>query len=74
MSDNLVYLTNETNTTHLDRDILYSILDKHRPSGAYWFLNVEVMDEPPQFLSWSRPLVPTLFASISTLVTRSTSA
>ena len=38
MSDNLVYLTNETNTNYLDRDILYSILDKHpKRARAYWF-------------------------------------
>ena len=50
MSDNLVYLTNETNTNYLDRDILYSILDKHpKRARAYWFLNVEVMDEPYTF-------------------------
>lgn len=50
MSDNLVYLTNETNTNYLDRDILYSILDKHpKRARAYWFLNVEVMDEPHTF-------------------------
>ena len=50
VSDNLVYLTNETNTSYLDRDILYSILDKHpKRARAYWFLNVEVMDEPHTF-------------------------
>lgn len=50
ISDNLVYLTNETNTNYLDRDILYSILDKHpKRARAYWFLNVEVMDEPHTF-------------------------
>ncbi len=50
MCDNLIYLTNDTNTDYLDRDILYSILDKHpKRARAYWFLNVEVMDDPYTF-------------------------
>ena len=50
LCDNLVYLTNDTNTNYLDRDILYSILDKHpKRAKAYWFINVEVMDEPRTF-------------------------
>ena len=48
--DNLVYLTNSTSTDMLDRDILYSIFDKHpKRARAYWFLNVEVTDEPHTF-------------------------
>lgn len=48
--DNLVYLTNGTNTDYLDRDILYSILDKHpKRAKAWWFLNVEVMEDPYTF-------------------------
>ncbi len=47
VSDNLIYLTNDTNTDYLDRDILYSILDKHpKRARAWWFVNVEVMDDP----------------------------
>ena len=47
VSDNLVYLTNDTNTDYLDRDILYSILDKHpKRARAWWFVNVEVTDDP----------------------------
>ena len=47
LCDNLVYLTNGTNTDYLDRDILYSILDKHpKRARAWWFINVEVMDDP----------------------------
>lgn len=47
LCDNLVYLTNNTNTDYLDRDILYSILDKHpKRARAWWFVNVEVMDDP----------------------------
>lgn len=50
LCDNLVYLTNGTNTDYLDRDILYSILDKHpKRARAWWFLNVEVMDDPHTF-------------------------
>ena len=31
----------------LDRDVLYSILDKHpKRAKAYWFINVHVTDEP----------------------------
>ena len=50
VSDNIVYLTNDTNTDYLDRDILYSILDKHpKRAKAWWFINVEVMDDPRTF-------------------------
>ena len=48
--DNLVYLTNSTSTDMLDRDILYSIFDKHpKRANAYWVLNVEVTDQPHTF-------------------------
>ena len=47
MSDNIVYLTKDTNTDYIDRDIVYSILDKHpKRASAWWFVNVETMDEP----------------------------
>lgn len=50
LCDNLVYLTNNIRTDYLDRDILYSIFDKHpKRAAAYWFLNVEVTDEPRTF-------------------------
>lgn len=50
LCDNLVYLTNNSRTDYLDRDILYSIFDKHpKRASAYWFLNVEVTDEPRTF-------------------------
>ncbi|MDN0068839.1 KUP/HAK/KT family potassium transporter [Collinsella ihumii] len=50
LCDNLVYLTNNTRTDYLDRDILYSIFDKHpKRAQAYWFLNVQVTDEPHTF-------------------------
>ena len=50
MSDNIVYLTKDTNTDYIDRDIVYSILDKHpKRARAWWFVNVETMDEPHTF-------------------------
>ena len=50
LCDNLVYLTNNPRPDYLDRDILYSIFDKHpKRAQAYWFLNVQVTDEPHTF-------------------------
>ena len=50
MSDNVVYLTKDTHTDYIDRDIVYSILDKHpKRARAWWFVNVETMDEPHTF-------------------------
>ena len=50
MSDNIVYLTKDSNTDYIDRDVIYSILDKHpKRARAYWFINVETMDEPHTF-------------------------
>ena len=47
IADNLVYLTNNVSNTRIDRDILYSILDKHpKRARAYWFVSVSVTDEP----------------------------
>lgn len=47
VADNLVFLTNDSSLERLDRDILYSILDKRpKRARAYWFLNVQVTDEP----------------------------
>ena len=46
-ADNLVFLTNDSSAAMLDRDILYSILDKRpKRARAYWFINVHVTDEP----------------------------
>lgn len=46
-ADNLVFLTNDSSPDKLDRDILYSILDRRpKRARAYWFLNVTVTDEP----------------------------
>ena len=50
ISDNIVYLTKDTHTDYIDRDIVYSILDKHpKRARAWWFVNVETMDEPHTF-------------------------
>lgn len=47
LADNLVFLTNDSSFDKLDRDILYSILDKRpKRAKAYYFLNVQVTDEP----------------------------
>ena len=50
LADNLVFLTNSPDPLTLDRDVLYSILDKHpKRARAWWFVNVETMDEPHTF-------------------------
>ena len=47
LADNLVFLVNGIDPETLDRDVLYSILDKHpKRAKAYWFLNVLVTDVP----------------------------
>lgn len=46
-TDNLVYITKEPEMEDLDRDILYSILDKKpKRAQAYWFVTIKVTDEP----------------------------
>ncbi len=53
IADNLVFLTNDQSANMLDRDILYSILDKRpKRAKAYWFLNVAVTDEPNTHEFW----------------------
>ena len=47
LANNLVYLDGERDTELIDRDILYSILDKDtKRAQAYWFVNVHVLNEP----------------------------
>lgn len=47
LADNLIFLTNDSSFDKLDRDILYSILDKRpKRARAYYFINVQVSDEP----------------------------
>ena len=47
LAHNLVFLDGEDNWEMIDRDILYSILDKDtKRAQAYWFVNVNVLNEP----------------------------
>ena len=47
LADNLVFLTNDSSFDKLDRDILYSILDKRpKRAKAYYFINISVTDKP----------------------------
>ena len=44
---NLVYLEGKIRGDFMDRDILYSILDKDpKRAAAYWFVSVNVLNEP----------------------------
>lgn len=46
-ADNIVFLSNDSSQDRLDRDILYSILDKRpKRAKAYWFVNIKVTNEP----------------------------
>ncbi len=47
LCNNLVYLGSNNDTEYVDRDILYSILDKDpKRAQAYWFVSVNVLNEP----------------------------
>lgn len=47
LADNLVYLDNGKDAEYIDRDILYSILDKSpKRAKAYWLVSVNVLDMP----------------------------
>ena len=47
IADNLVFMTKDQSDTLLERDILYSIFDRGvKKAKAYWFLSVQVSDEP----------------------------
>ena len=47
LADNLVFLTNDSSFDKLDRDILYSILDKRpKRAKAYYFINISLTDNP----------------------------
>lgn len=49
LSQNLVYLENSGKADNIDRDILYSILDKDpKRAKAYWILSVKVLDSPDE--------------------------
>ncbi len=46
-ADNIVYIEKETDLEMVDRDVLYSILDKDpKRSKAYWFISVNVLNQP----------------------------
>jgi KUP system potassium uptake protein len=46
-ANNLVYIDRSGDMETLDRDILYSILDKDpKRADAYWFFSIHVLDEP----------------------------
>ena len=48
-SNNLVYLDKEKDVEEIDRDILYSILDKDpKRADAYWFVSVNTTNDPYQ--------------------------
>ena len=47
LAHNLVYLPSGNDFEQIDRDILYSILDKDtKRAQAYWFVNVNVVNDP----------------------------
>ena len=47
LANNLVYLEGVSRDGTMDRDILYSILDKDlKRAQAYWFVSVNVLNEP----------------------------
>ena len=47
LANNLVYLEGKRRNDLMDRDILYSILDKDsKRADAYWFISVNVLNEP----------------------------
>ena len=46
-ADNLVYIDKGDDPETMDRDILYSILDRDpKRAEAYWFFSIHLMDEP----------------------------
>lgn len=45
--ENLVYIENNLDDSGIDRDILYSILDKDpKRAAAYWFISIYTEDDP----------------------------
>ena len=47
LAHNLVYLPSGNDFEQIDRDILYSVLDKDtKRAQAYWFVNVNVVNDP----------------------------
>jgi KUP system potassium uptake protein len=49
-STNLVYVTKANKKTEIESKIIYSIINKQpKRADVYWFLHVDVMDEPDTF-------------------------
>ena len=49
LAHNLVFVENNKHIEYIDRDILYSILDKdQKRAQAYWFISVNVLDTPDE--------------------------
>ena len=47
MANNLVYLDSIADAEYIERDVLYSILDKDpKRAKAYWFINVNILASP----------------------------
>ncbi len=47
ITDNLVYIINEQKDDEIERDVLYSILNKNtKRAGTYWFVSLIVSDKP----------------------------
>ena len=47
MANNLVYLDSIPDAEYIERDVLYSILDKDpKRAKAYWFINVNILTNP----------------------------
>lgn len=47
LTDNLVYIVKDFKGDSIDRDTLYSILDrKPKRARAYWFVSIRITDEP----------------------------
>ena len=47
IANNLVYLVKEQNVEEIDRDILFSIVDKDaKRANAYWFVNINILETP----------------------------
>lgn len=47
LAHNLVYIDSGDDMEYIDRDILYSVLDKdNKRAMAYWFINVNILNDP----------------------------
>ena len=46
--DNLVYITESKEPTKIENTLLFSILRKPKKANAYWFININTVEEPHQ--------------------------